>query len=302
MTYNRESELRRCLQALDSQTRASDHIIVIDNNSTDGTRAFLSTLDLRTPVTVVRSAENVGGAGGFSLGIALAIEEQFDLAWIMDDDVLPEPDALSELLRARDLYTSSPPAVLASLVIDTDGNLGQRNRSVPESSTDPAGYRRTVEAAGHGLAAIKYTTFVGAMIDLELARETSLPVVDYFIWHDDTEYTARLCSLGGGVLVPTSRVVHLAEHLAPGKAVGPRLFYDVRNKLWLSRSGSLSRLESLTWLYQLGVQVGRQFKESEDKRSYTRTIARAVRDGVASKPRYMSHARVIESATFEQLD
>ena len=46
--------------------------------------------------------ENLGGAGGFSMAVGLAQQLDIDYLWIMDDDVLPEPDCLEKLLMQMD--------------------------------------------------------------------------------------------------------------------------------------------------------------------------------------------------------
>ena len=45
--------------------------------------------------------DNRGGAGGFHDGLAWAMERGADLAWLMDDDGLPDRDCL-DLLLAHD--------------------------------------------------------------------------------------------------------------------------------------------------------------------------------------------------------
>lgn len=41
VTYNRKELLRECLKAVLGQTRPPDHILVVDNASTDGTLEML---------------------------------------------------------------------------------------------------------------------------------------------------------------------------------------------------------------------------------------------------------------------
>ena len=84
-------------------------MLVVDNASTDGTGEWLQT----QPVTAETLAENTGGAGGFSHGLERAVESGADLAWLMDDDGLPEPDCLKLLLEREDLDFWGP-AVLAA--------------------------------------------------------------------------------------------------------------------------------------------------------------------------------------------
>src|SRR3954464_2227708 len=100
--------LQRQLERL-AEVPELDEVLVVDNNSTDGTGEWLRT----QPVTAELLTSNTGGAGGLSHGLAPALERGADLAWLMDDDGLPEPDCLSLLLERDDLDFWGP-AVLAA--------------------------------------------------------------------------------------------------------------------------------------------------------------------------------------------
>ena len=75
VTYNRLSLLKECIHGILSQTKKADNIIVINNQSTDGTGEWLAT----QPVTTI-TQENKGGAWGFFTGIKSAYESGAD--WI----------------------------------------------------------------------------------------------------------------------------------------------------------------------------------------------------------------------------
>ena len=104
VTYNRKALLKECLLALLSQTTACD-ILVIDNHSTDGTAAAVEDIikdksSNERRITYIDTGANLGGAGGFSYGIKEAAQRGYEYIWIMDDDCVPEPDALEELFSA----------------------------------------------------------------------------------------------------------------------------------------------------------------------------------------------------------
>ena len=102
VTYNRLPLLKQCLAALRAQTVQGFTVLLVDNASTDGTADYIKTLAM--PGLVCRNpGENLGGAGGFAYGIRAAAELGCEAVWIMDDDTLPEPDALAALLAAGNL-------------------------------------------------------------------------------------------------------------------------------------------------------------------------------------------------------
>jgi rhamnopyranosyl-N-acetylglucosaminyl-diphospho-decaprenol beta-1,3/1,4-galactofuranosyltransferase len=121
VTRDRRILLGEALTAIRSQTRPPDAVVVVDNASADGTAAMVRA---RFPETdLLALPANTGGAGGFAIGLAHALDLGAGAVWLMDDDTLPEPGALAALLAARERATGpdGPPPVVASRVVWTDG-------------------------------------------------------------------------------------------------------------------------------------------------------------------------------------
>jgi rhamnopyranosyl-N-acetylglucosaminyl-diphospho-decaprenol beta-1,3/1,4-galactofuranosyltransferase len=281
VTHNRRHDLLNCLEGLHAQSFPIHEIILINNASTDATSAAVR--EYYPNVTLVDVANNLGGAGGFALGLALALQSDATHAWLMDDDVIPDAGALGSLVEAISRY-EAPPALATTLVLGLDRNLGPRNKCEPAPV-----YERLVGAARHGHVAIRHCSFVAPLIDLSVAAKTHLPLADFFLWHDDTEYTARICRIGSGVLVPDSTVVHLAQAAPPGQTLGPRLVYDLRNRIWLARQRDcLLSTERVAWLVSVWRIAFTQLRLSRNKWATLGTILKAVAVGVAHRPRHDS--------------
>ncbi len=194
VTYNRLELLKECISSLQQQEAENFNILVVDNKSTDGTREYLNTLS-DTDVQLLFLEENMGGAGGFYYGIQKALEDGADAVWIMDDDTIPERDALKKLLEA-DRLLHHEYGYLASDVRWVDGKACEMNR-VHVIKKDTATYDR-----------IDIASFVSLLIPAERIQQVGLPIKEYFIWGDDKEYTLRISDRWPCYFVPQSRVVH----------------------------------------------------------------------------------------------
>lgn len=86
VTYNRIKLLKECIDSLRKQTIILDGIIVVNNNSNDGTKEWLA---LQNDISAIHQ-ENLGGAGGFYNGIKSAYNKGYNWIWCMDDDCLPD--------------------------------------------------------------------------------------------------------------------------------------------------------------------------------------------------------------------
>jgi GT2 family glycosyltransferase len=241
VTRDRRDLLAGCLTALRRQTRPPDAIYVFDNASTDGSREFLES---ERGLTVLRSAVNVGGAGGFHALLERSVADGFDWVWLLDDDSEPRPDALARLLIALTDYPPGSLSVLASKVVWTDGRVHPMNLVGPRFGSDRDFFYASVE---HGHLSIRTASFVSCAIHRDAVLRHGLPCQEYFLWNDDTEYTARLLRHGRGICVPASVTVHRTG-IPYGTLDAPagRFRYHLRNQIWmLKRSPAFSRREKL---------------------------------------------------------
>ncbi len=84
VTRDRTEQLRHAVTAIQHQTRRPDHLVVVDNGPDPAVEAIARRGGV--PVTYVPSSTNLGGAGGFALGILTARALGADWVWLADDD------------------------------------------------------------------------------------------------------------------------------------------------------------------------------------------------------------------------
>ena len=92
VTYNRLELLKECIENCIRQTTQFAKIIIINNCSTDGTEAYLQQYKSDARFVISNQAENLGGAGGFRVGLELAGKEELDWVLIIDDDAMIAED------------------------------------------------------------------------------------------------------------------------------------------------------------------------------------------------------------------
>ncbi|TFH88165.1 glycosyltransferase [Billgrantia azerbaijanica] len=241
LTYNRRDLLKRCLTAVYSQTRPCDAVIVVDNASCDGTSEFLSTASYPR-LQAYELSENIGAAGGFNAGFRLAHQQGADLVWMMDDDVLPEPDALERLLAADTLLADKgiERSFLISSAHTESGYV--TNTPVPSRVKNRIGYGDWPVLLDHRLAAVEKAGFISILVPRNVLERHGLPIASMFIWGEDTEFTLRISRQAPGFLVGDSRVLHLRQEGGPIRITSERnpmrMRYHrnlIRNNLFIAR-------------------------------------------------------------------
>lgn len=228
VSYNRRDLLARALKGLESQSYPLHEIIVVDNGSTDGSQELAR--DWGAPVSVVSKLENSGGAGGFATGIAWAIERGADFVWLQDDDAIPFPDCLERLVVATRSNLLKKCSFVTPTVTDEAGiSLGRNKPEIVADSMIISNYMQ------EGLLPIDRASFVGPLFRVTSLRETHPPLSDFFIWHDDSEFTNRLASIGEAALVVDAKIAHLASNAGVNAFIVHRQHQNIRNRVWWAR-------------------------------------------------------------------
>lgn len=273
VTYNRRQLLETTLRGISSGSVLPSMIVIVDNASNDATQDFLAGYKGPVPTDVVRLEKNLGGAGGFVVGMERALlDHGAGYVWIMDDDTEPQPQALEKALDASVAYAAlsgEEPSFVASRVVWTDGRDHPMNRMRPRLGASEQDREAAARVDG---VQIRTASFVSILIEAEEIRRHGLPIADYFIWNDDLEYTARISRRRNAISVSTSMASHHTKSFGnAGADPGDRFYYEVRNKVWVyTRSAALTPWEKV--LYS-GASV----------RNWTRTIAASPNKGLLLK-------------------
>lgn len=292
VTHNRCQKLQHTLAATLAQPFSA--IIVVDNASTDGTRAWLAGQhDPR--LHLILSEQNSGGAGGFAQGMIAALN--YDPDWLVcyDDDAYPAPDALQQF-TALDLGNTDS---AAAAVYYPDGRLCEMNRPSYNPFWHPRKLLRTAlgvftgrargafhvtDSAYQGAEAlpIDSSSFVGFFVRADWVRRLPLPEPGLFIYGDDVLYTLNLTKHGARHrFLPTIRFIHdCSTFQTARRGYHPlwKAYFTYRNGLLIYRMAAgvwfypVALLKALLWLAAV--------RHYRNKRLYLRLWWQAVRDGI----------------------
>jgi GT2 family glycosyltransferase len=193
VAWNSREELARTLPALLPELGEGDELIVVDNDSSDGTPEVAAAL--APAARIVRSGGNLGFAAGCNAG---ARHASGDLLVVLNPDAAPRP-GFGEAIR-RPWLEQRGWAAWQALVADGDG------RTI-NSAGNPVHFTGIVWAGGHGrpLAEAPPAGEVAALSGacLAIPRSTWKRVGGFperfFLYHEDVDLSLRL-RLDGGTL------------------------------------------------------------------------------------------------------
>lgn len=237
VTYNRLEKLKLTLLAYKNSLYRPEYILVIDNNSTDGTKEFLSKWEQQESINKVhRLSDNLGGSGGFYTGLKIAKELSADWIWLADDDAYPKEDCLlnintfiKENIDEKGYRSAELCAVSATVYCEGEIDIWHRRRFtkkygiIKEELIDKEEYNCEFN--------LDLISYVGTAINKVAIDKVGYPNKDFFIAYDDTEHSIRLSKLGKIFCLPQAQIVH---DIPPEKLgiISWKKYYSMRNKLY----------------------------------------------------------------------
>jgi rhamnopyranosyl-N-acetylglucosaminyl-diphospho-decaprenol beta-1,3/1,4-galactofuranosyltransferase len=255
VTHRRPDELAKSLDALSAQTRRPDHLVVIDNDNDDKVRDLVDGQPV--PSTYLGSRRNLGGAGGFALGMLHSLALGADWVWCADDDGRPaDPSVLATLMACSERHGL---AEVSPMVCDMDD---------PERLAFPlrrglVWRRRVSELRAEGdsdlLSGIA-SLFNGALFRASTLEAVGVPDLRLFVRGDEVEVHRRLV-LSGLPFGTCLDAVYLhpqgSDEFKP--ILGGRMhtqypddpikrFYTYRNRGYVLSQRGLRRLLPQEWL------------------------------------------------------
>jgi rhamnopyranosyl-N-acetylglucosaminyl-diphospho-decaprenol beta-1,3/1,4-galactofuranosyltransferase len=192
VTHRRPDELSKSLDAVTTQSRLPDGLVVVDNDNDPRVRDLVAGQPI--PSTYLGSLRNLGGAGGFALGMLHALALGADWVWLADDDGRPaDSDVLSTLLACAERHGLAAVSPIVGDIADPQLLAFPLRRGLV--------WRRRVdelrtEGAGKDLLAGIASLFNGALFRASTLEATGVPDLRLFVRGDEVEVHRRLLRSG----------------------------------------------------------------------------------------------------------
>src|SRR5882757_4039461 len=256
VTYNSGRFIKRCLESVLAQKYSNREIIVIDNNSTDGTIDILEQFEDRC--TVVYNPENIGFAAAQNQAISLS---NGDWVLTLNPDVLLLPNFIQALVDAghidprigtvcgKLLAMTATFDIPARPLVDSTGiyfNPMLRHLDRGSQEVDNGHYLKHEYVFGATAAAALYRR---KMID-DISLDGEFFDSDFFVYREDADVAWRAQLMGWScIYAPLARGYHV-RNVLPGnrRALPPEInMHSVKNRFLMRIKNISSDLYRENW-------------------------------------------------------
>lgn len=193
VTHRRPDELAKSLDVLTAQTRLPDHLIVVDNDGCGDSPVRELVAGQPIATTYLGSRRNLGGAGGFALGMLHALAQGADWVWLADDDGhAQDARVLATLLACAEKYSLAEVSPMVCNIDDPTRLAFPLRRGL-------VWRRRASELrteAGQELLPGIASLFNGALFRASTLAAIGVPDLRLFIRGDEVEMHRRLIRSG----------------------------------------------------------------------------------------------------------
>jgi rhamnopyranosyl-N-acetylglucosaminyl-diphospho-decaprenol beta-1,3/1,4-galactofuranosyltransferase len=188
VTRDRPVLLAQSLAAIAGQSRRPDHVIVVDNGPDPAVQETVTSCGL--PATYLPSRRNLGGAGGFALGMLHALALGADWVWCADDDGRPaDAEVLATLLAAAEKHGLSEVSPMVTDMADPERLAFPLRRGIRWR-------RRLSDFAGVEILPNYASLFNGALFRADALDVVGVPDYRLFFRGDETEIHRRMVRAG----------------------------------------------------------------------------------------------------------
>lgn len=207
-------------------------------------------------VVILNNSENEGSAGGYKQGISYAYDNiECDFIWLLDDDNLPEPACLDNLLFEWDAIDGADNK--KALFCFRDDRAAHVNIAKGE---DPVRYYlvennflgfhfgRIFYNQYHKISdrfkkrgpykervKMPYVPYGGLLLHKKLIADIGFPDERFFLYVDDSEYSYCITQNGGTIwLIPASKIIDIDK--SQGINYKKRIFHSQLLDQWNFRT------------------------------------------------------------------
>jgi len=259
VSYNTKDFLKRCMDSIFTEGGINDlEIIVIDNNSTDGTREMLKKFQSdHSEVITVFNEKNVGFATAVNQGVK---KSKSDYLLLLNSDIVIKQQSLEKMISFAKEYPEA--GIIGGRLLNLD-NSSQASiyhfptigRAIKEYWFRQKGsFEKYTPLMKKDYVSVDVVTGAVMLIPRKTIEKIGLLDERYFMYFEDLDYCRRVNKAGYKIYyLPEAEFIH--AHGASGKSIPGQTWK------WLVRSSQIYHGRLKYYLISLIIWTGQKWQK-----------------------------------------
>lgn len=275
LNWNGYQDTVACVESCLQSNYPAYSIIIVDNGSRDNSEKLFRQ---RFPdIEILQTGSNLGFAGGNNVGIRHALASGADYVWLLNNDTIIAPDALTELVKLAEssprigmvgskiLFHEQPSKIWFAGGFLTVGGGDVIHRGFGDEDTGQYDVPCRVD----------FITGCSMLVKADLIAEVGPMREDYFLYWEDVDWSRSAVEKGWDIYyAPAAKVWHKVSASAVNRSTS-QWYYFTRNAcLFIERHARKQLLSNL--INNQGYHLRKALREGE--RAIVRGILTGIRD------------------------
>lgn len=222
INYRGYQDTTDCLNSLRKVTYKNIEIIVVDNQSNDGSYEKLK--DENKDCVVILSPENNGFSAGNNIGIRYAMEHDADYVMLLNNDTEVEPDFVSKMLEVADEKIVVTPSIYyfsnKNEIWYADGKISKIKCTVSNGSDKVSKY-------------CDYASGCCLLMPRTVIEKVGYWAEEYFMYYEDMDYSLRVQNAGFKIFYKNDSIIYHKVGKSAGVKSRLSIYYNVRNRFYI---------------------------------------------------------------------
>jgi GT2 family glycosyltransferase len=205
LNFNGKDTLVNCLSSLYQSNYPEFEVVVVDNNSSDG--SFEQARRLFSRARFIKNSSNLGFSKGNNIGIRYALEKFADYILVLNNDTLVEKTVLSKLAEVME---KNPRVGISSpLIFSADSKIWFAGGQIDWLRMKAYHLVKTRSAIPYKT---QYISGCAMFIKKDVFKKIGLFDERFFLYYEDADFSVRARKAGFGLLVvPEASLQHFEK-------------------------------------------------------------------------------------------
>lgn len=229
VNYNGEKILKRCLESIINSSLKPEKIIIVDNDSKDGSIKLINELRIKN-ICLIKNDRNIGFGPANNQALEL-VESNYVL--IMNNDVVLDRKCAENLLSG---FSDDNIVIINPLIISGWDRNDESSIYSFGAVMNDAGFGYSLTDRGKNIFSL--SCFSGACF---MARSKAIKEVgfepSFFLYYEEPDVSAKVLGKGYQIgRVKEAKCYHLESYSSPQKTIDGiafRQFYGIQNRWYL---------------------------------------------------------------------